>query len=141
MKKIAFLSLLLVLIVAACKTAKTDTNAETSLDGNWQLNYISGSRIAFDGLYPDKKPEITFDTRTNKVSGHTGCNNFGSTYTIDNKKINFEATFGTRMACPGQGEQAFYTMLEKINRYTISEGKLLFFIDDVVMMRFDKTNK
>ncbi|WPR70427.1 META domain-containing protein [Flavobacterium sp. NG2] len=140
MKKIACLSLLLVFILIACKTVKTDTYTENNLDGNWQLTYISGSRIAFGGLYPDKKPEITFDTKTNKVSGHSSCNNFGSKYTIDNQKINFETPFGTRMACPGQGEQAFYTMLQKVNRYTIIEGKLLFFIDDVVMMRFEKKN-
>ncbi len=138
MKKITILSLLFVLVLVACKTAKTGTKAETSLDGNWQLNYISGSRIAFDGLYPDKKPEITFDTKTNMVSGHSSCNNFRSNYTISNKTIHFDNPFGTLMACPGQGEQSFYTMLKKVNRYTISENKLLFFIDDVVMMRFEK---
>lgn len=138
MKKFAFLSLLLVIILAACKTVKTDSNTENNLDGNWQLNYISGSRIAFDGLYPNKKPEITFDTKTNTVRGNSSCNSFGSKYTIDNKTIHFETPFGTKMACPGQGEQSFYTMLQKVNRYTISEGKLLFFKDDIVMMRFEK---
>ncbi|MGA9637293.1 META domain-containing protein [Flavobacterium sp.] len=137
MKKIIFLLsfFIVVLILVACKT---NINTETNLKGNWQLNYISGSRIAFDGLYPNKKPEITFETETNKVSGHTGCNNFGSKYTIDNKTIHFEVPFGTRMACPGQDENEFYKILQKVNRYSIVDKKLMFFIDDVVMMRFEK---
>ena len=34
-----------------------------SLDGTWELNYVAGPRIAFNGLYPNNKPTITFDLK------------------------------------------------------------------------------
>ena len=37
--------------------AATASNAN-ALNGNWELNYITGPRIAFDGLYPEKKPVL-----------------------------------------------------------------------------------
>ncbi len=33
----------------------------SALPGTWELNYISGKRIAFEGLYPDKKPQISLN--------------------------------------------------------------------------------
>lgn len=39
---------------------------EQALSGTWELDYISGPRIAFQGLYPNEKPSITFDLSTKK---------------------------------------------------------------------------
>ena len=57
------------ILISACSAVK-NTKATNNL-GNavWELEYISGSRIAFEGLYPNKKPKITFNTTTNNVSG------------------------------------------------------------------------
>ncbi len=44
----------------------------TVLNGTWELNYISGRKITFEGLYPDKKPAISFDMSNKKFSGNTG---------------------------------------------------------------------
>lgn len=60
------------LVLISCKCTKTSTVSK--LDGTWELNYISGPRIAFDGLYPDKKPTIVFDSKENRVSGNSSCN-------------------------------------------------------------------
>ena len=49
----------------------TNTNITIGLQGNWELNYISGKKIAFEGLYPDKRPQITFDVVKNQVNGNT----------------------------------------------------------------------
>lgn len=112
------------------------------MEGSWQLNYITGQRIAFDGLYPNKKPIISFDLKENRVSGNSSCHHYFGTLKVDNNIINFnDAKMGmTMMACQGEGENVYMKTLEKIDSYSFSEdGKTLNFImDDIVMMRFDK---
>ena len=55
MKKNSLLIAFLVLIMTACNTTKNTTNSPNSLQGEWVLTYISGPRIAFDGLCPGQK--------------------------------------------------------------------------------------
>ncbi|MWB96148.1 META domain-containing protein [Flavobacterium sp. GA093] len=123
------------------KEDSTAKNGVSKLEGNWELNYITGPRIAFDGLYPNKKPAINFDIKENHVSGNNGCNSFSGKLNVDGNKINFtdQAMAMTKMACmDGQGEQVFMSTLQKITTYAISDdGKTLTFIsDDIAMMRF-----
>ena len=121
---------------------KAVTPESSKLDGTWELNYISGSRIAFDGLYPDKKPQISFRLATNELGGNTSCNGFSSKITIDGSKINIAEPFvKTMIFCEGGGENTFLDMLKKVNRYTVTDGNLnilTFMIDDVAVMRFTK---
>lgn len=93
--------------------------SKNQLQGTWVLNYISGKRIAFDGLYPTKKPEMTIDVSTNEVSGNSSCNGFGCKYKLDGNTISFGDPIGTMMACEGSGEQDFYQMLKKANKYSV----------------------
>ena len=142
MKKIFLALSLLGLTFLACNSTQTPMNTTKSLEGTWELNYITGPRIAFDGLYPDKKPTIIFDLAANKVAGNNSCNQYFGTLKVDGKKINFkDAKMGmTMMACPGIGETTFMKTLEQIDSYSISEdGKTLNFImGDIAMMRFEK---
>lgn len=142
MKKTAFVLIIIFLIFMACKPTQTTSNTSNSLEGTWELNYITGPRIAFGGLYPDKKPTITFDLKENRVAGNNSCNQYFGKLQIAGNKINFkDAKMGmTMMACPGEGENVYMKTLEKIDSYSISEdGKTLNFImGDIAMMRFEK---
>jgi len=142
MKKIILTLSLLCLLFMACNSTQSPMKTSNSLEGTWQLNYITGPRIAFDGLYPDKKPTIIFDLAANKVAGNNSCNQYFGTLKVDGNKINFkDAKMGmTMMACPGEGETIYMKTLEKIDSYSISEdGKTLNFImGDIAMMRFEK---
>ena len=142
MKKGIITLSILCLIFIACHSTKSTVKSTTSLGGTWELNYITGPRIAFDGLYPDKKPTISFDSKENKVSGNNGCNQYFGALKVEGNKINFkDAKMGmTMMACPGQGENVYMKTLEKVDSYSISQdGKTLNFImGDIVMMRFQK---
>lgn len=112
---------------------------DVSLTGTWELNYISGKRIAFEGLYPNKKPQLTFTESKTEVGGNTNCNSFGSKLTLDGNKINIaEPTAMTMMTCEGEGEKSFLDMLKKVNKYAISGTTLTFLIDDIAVMRFEK---
>jgi heat shock protein HslJ len=139
MKKITLLIVFICVSFASCTTSKPAMKT-TSLDGTWELNYITGPRIAFDGLYPNKKPTIAFDLKENKVTGNNSCNQYFGALMVDGAKINFkDAKMGmTMMACQGNGDSVYMDTLNKIESYTITDdGKTLnFLIGNVVMMRF-----
>lgn len=142
MKKVFLALSFLCLIFMACNSTQSTIKTSASLEGTWQLNYITGPRIAFDGLYPNKKPTIIFDLKEKRVSGNSSCNQYFGQLNIDGNQINFkDAKMGmTMMACQGEGESVYMRTLEKINSYSISEdGKTLNFImGDIAMMRFEK---
>lgn len=130
-------------ILISCNASKTQKSGETAtLEGNWELNYITGPRIAFDGLYPNKKPTINFDLKENRVSGNNSCNSYTGKLSVTGNKIDFTQPMAvTKMMCMnGQGEQVYMSTLQKITSYDITDdGKTLNFISgDIAMMRFTK---
>jgi len=139
MKKVTLLIVFICVSFVSCTSSKPAMKT-TSLDGTWELNYITGPRIAFDGLYPNKKPTIAFDLKENKVTGNNSCNQYFGALMVDGAKINFkDAKMGmTMMACQGNGDSVYMDTLNKIESYTITDdGKTLnFLIGNVVMMRF-----
>ncbi|MBC7846103.1 MAG: META domain-containing protein [Flavobacterium sp.] len=142
MKTIISTLVILCLTFTSCNSTKSISKVNNTLEGAWKLNYITGPRIAFDGLYPNNKPTIVFDLKGNKVSGNNSCNQYFGALLLDGNKINFkDAKLGmTMMACQGEGENVYMKALEKIDSYSISEdGKILNFImGDIAMMRFEK---
>lgn len=127
----------------SCNVFKCKKNdAVSKLEGIWELNYITGPRIAFDGLYPDKKPTINFNTKENLVSGNNSCNSYTGKLTATENKIDFtQPMAATKMICMnGQGEQVFMSTLSKVTSYNVTdEGKTLNLISgDIATMRFTK---
>jgi heat shock protein HslJ len=127
----------------SCTTMKDTTKTADLYDTTWELEYISGPRIAFEGLFPDKKPFIKFNKETNEVAGNAGCNGFMAPYTLKGKSIDFgDQGPTTMMYCEGGGEQTFLQTIQKIDSYSIDkEGKLNLLIKDIPMMRFKKVTK
>lgn len=129
--------------LTACTTMKPGAIGNgglSQLGGTWELNYISGPRIAFNGLYPGKKPTIKFDIAEKRFSGNTSCNSFSGQLIADDTGINFTKPFMmTKMACPGEGETTFVEMLKKVSTYSISNDTTLnFMMGDIAIMRFHK---
>lgn len=133
----------LTLLITSCMTSKEAKNTANIYDTTWELEYISGPRIAFEGLYPDKKPQITFDQKETKVYGNSGCNGYSAPYTLNRNSLTFgEPGPATMMFCEGGGEQQFLQQMKKITSYTIDkDGKLNLIQGDVPMMRFKKVAK
>lgn len=142
MKKIILLTTIFCVIFISCNSTKPAMKSTASLEGTWELNYITGPRIAFEGLYPNKKPSIVFNLKENRVSGSSSCNAYSGKLNVDGNKISFKDGMAmTRMMCDNnQGETVYMSTLDKIDSYSISEdGKILNFImGDIVMMRFEK---
>ena len=129
------------MLISCSNSNKINSDADfKKLKGSWQLNYITGPRIAFEGLYPGQKPTITFDISEKKTKGNTSCNSFSGSFDADGTKINFiEPLVTTKMACQGEGEAVFLRTLLKINSYDVTEGYTLsLFTDGVASMRFTR---
>lgn len=116
---------------------KSEKNKQ-ALTGTWELDYITGPRIAFEGLYPNKKPTITFDTNTKKVSGNSSCNNYHGTFNTENNQISFGPLATTKMACEGSGENVYFSTLDKITSFDVNDNTLTLIMGDIAMMRFQK---
>lgn len=139
-KKI-FSLLILTIIMASCAT-KNKTTDENLFTTTWELEYLSGPRIAFSGLYPDKKPTITFDKVTKQVQGNNSCNGYAADYTINGNQISFGDPGPSTMMFCGEGETFFLSTMKKIDSYKIdSDEKLNLMVGDVPMMRFKKSIK
>ncbi|PUV21412.1 META domain-containing protein [Sphingobacterium athyrii] len=109
-----------------------------NLSGTWELDYISGPRIAFEGLYPNRKPTMTFNTVDGKINGNSSCNNYNATFKTNGHQISFGPIMSTKMACEGSGEATFFSTLEKVNSYDVSENTLTFIMGDIAIMRFKR---
>ena len=139
------ISVLIVCFITSCGTHKnTESKMPRQESGvlyghTWQLEYISGTKIAFEGLFPDKRPEITFDESSNMVRGNAGCNGYSATFTKEGDNISFSDPGPSTMMYCGEGEPQFLAMMKKIKRYSVDgDGKLNLMIDDIPMMTFKK---
>src|SRR5690606_27899615 len=120
--------------LTACNLTKKNQSAD-KLTGNWELKYITGVRIAFNGLYPDAKPALNFKAPFTEVNGNTSCNSFSTQLEISGNKITISQPAAMTMRhCEGEGEQRFMEMLKKVNTYAIEDNTLTLLQDDLPVM-------
>ena len=139
MKKQALLLIALISVfLVSCSTNMMGDNSKL-YSNSWELEYITGPRITFQGLFPDDKPAINFNKSTSMVMGTTGCNGYNTNYKMTGKMISFEVPATTTMRYCGDGEAVFLKTMKEVTNYRITEdGKLELLMNDVVMMRFKK---
>lgn len=136
MKPSIILFLCVLIGVSSCNPKLDDS--EKLFNTTWELVYISGPRIAFDGLFPEKKPQITFDKETHQVTGTDSCNGYSADFELDENTISFGEPGPTTMMFCGGGERQFLNMMQKIDSYIIEGGELNLLTGEVPMMRFKK---
>lgn len=105
------------------------------LKGSWELEYITDPRIAFEGLYPGKRPTLIIDGSAD-YKGNTSCNGMGGKFTLKESAIKFSSPITTMMACPGNGEHTFLRTLDMVDAWAMDGGKLVLKGKGVDMMRF-----
>lgn len=108
-----------------------------AINGSWELTYITGPRISFEGLYPEQKPELIINSLSPEANGHSSCNPFSCPMTIQGNKISFGDARATLMYCPGIGESTFFSLLKNVNRYAMEDDQTMLLLqDDVPLMKF-----
>jgi len=126
MKKIILFAFAIVTTMACdSKKAVADSGSNpASLNGSWELTYITGTRTDVNALYANKKPMINFNVSESKVNGNTGCNSFsGMILSVSAGKIVFDENMAmTKMFCEGQGETVFTENVKKVKAFSFSDG-------------------
>ncbi|MCD2421170.1 META domain-containing protein [Niabella pedocola] len=118
--------------------AVTSGQESSALNGTWELNYISGSRIAFEGLYPRKRPTIVFNLPQTTASGNSSCNRYTLSFSINDHSIRFKDPASTKMYCEGAGESTFFNTLKTVTKYDITGNTLHLIMGDIAVMRFER---
>lgn len=135
-KQTLFLIAIISMFIVSCSTAMSADQNKLYNTG-WELEYITGPRITFEGLYPDTKPTIRFTPGSMMITGNSGCNVYNPTFTMEGKMVSFKQPETSTMAFCGDGEVVFRTAMQKVDNYKIeSDGKLAFLMGDIVVMRF-----
>ncbi|MEO6346855.1 MAG: META domain-containing protein [Aquaticitalea sp.] len=136
---------LFIFLVFNCGSTKNTESFPIQKDSNilydktWQLEYVSGINTNVEDLFPNKKPELTFDSLGNMVRGNAGCNGYSATFTKNGDEISFSDPGPSTLMYCGDGEPTFLKIMTKINRYSVDgDGKLNLMVDDVPVMRFHK---
>lgn len=119
----------------AQQTAAVDASI---LNGTWELNYISGPKIAFDGLFPNKKPTLIIELPKEIVTGNGGCNGYSCPVKVNGNQISFGDALSTMMACEGNGEPLYFKALKTVSTYSIDNNTLTLLTANIAIMRFTK---
>lgn len=141
MKKIMALALLLTTILLSCSTMKKmETSKASDLNGTWNLVYITGPRITFEGLFPNSKPYLVFDAAQKHVSGNNSCNVINSGYKVVGDSLKFGNMISTMKSClnNGNGENVFMQALKNVDRFQIMGDTLHLYHKDVDIMHLVK---
>lgn len=132
-KKNLTILLIVFLVLSACATEKADPSV--SLLGSWKLTSY-GPVDAPTPAVADANAELTFkDDGT--VTGNSGCNGFGGSYTVDGDQIKFDQIVSTLMACDDPRmaqEQAVQNVLMDTAAFKMEGNTLTLTNNDVVLV-------
>ncbi|HKX56622.1 MAG TPA: YbaY family lipoprotein, partial [Xanthomonadales bacterium] len=84
----------------------------------WKLIELDGKRVQQETApAQQREAHMLLDEQENRVNGHSGCNRFFGSFTLDDEKLVFSGLGSTMMACPTgmETEQAFLLALGETN--------------------------
>ena len=117
----AVLLLLTVLAYSAVSCGVIGGSKDDLAGTKWKIETMGGAP-------PPVTLIITAEFNDGRVSGSSGCNSYGATYTIDNSKLEIGDIAVTEMACLEEGvmqfEQSFLELLGMVRSYSLSESRL-----------------
>lgn len=130
MKKIISLAAMLILSLSCSNVSVAGKKESVQLNNtSWVLEENSKTNAG-----------ITLEIAKGRVSGFSGCNNYFSELTTHPKGIFQVKSIGaTRMLCENISvEEDYLNLLEKVNKYVISETSLELYKDNVLLLKFKR---
>ena len=119
-------------------TFAAQTPESAPLIGTWRLTSY-GPRESLSSALEDVEAFVTFN-EDGTVTGTSGCNEFGGSYTVDGNEIAFEEIISTLMLCdtPLMGqEEAMYQVLSETVAFQV-EGNTLTIMKNGVLLVFER---
>ncbi|WP_452225640.1 META domain-containing protein [Lacinutrix chionoecetis] len=138
-----FIILLATILAESCGNTK-EINATTLTDTMDQTEQLSGDytiTVVKDSKNISEPLTISFDDKTNKVSGYSGCNRFFGTFKITDNTISLSELASTKKMCRGESNTLEQNMLKALNsttHFTLEAGELLLKQGDNVMVSANK---
>lgn len=137
--RLALSFMILAILLAACSGSANPVppSGEAALaDTTWKL-------FAIDKRKPVEAPnEITLTFSDGQVSGNSGCNSFGGSYSVNGDKIQFSQLASTMMACMEpegimEQEQVILQYLNQVQTYRFEDGKLVLVVSDQETLTYE----
>lgn len=131
-----FLSICAAAVLASCGAA---TSASASKVGKAQPSLENTKWTLADNV-KGKIPTLNFEGE--KINGNAGCNNYFGTAKIESSTGTFSAgqLGSTKMMCNSMSvEQNFMDMVGKANKYVVSGNTLELYKDNLLLLKFNKT--
>lgn len=120
-------------------SSNVSENLEINLVGpRWVLERLSISENEI--IFPRVHEEFTIKfTEEGKLQGTTDCNNFSSSFTKNENKINFGIFALTQKYCDGSQEEVFLESMREVNEfYFDNKGSLVLKSEDSLIIFVDK---
>jgi heat shock protein HslJ len=113
-------------VLSGCATAQHSGHDAALSSGEWRAIEISGQPVvSSDGA---RRPSLTFQPDSGRVTGSGGCNRLAGPFTQSGSSLTFGALAMTRMACVDAAlnaqETAFAAALHDTDRYAIAGDTL-----------------
>ena len=125
MKILPVLALLFLfgLVTTSATTSAQEEPTDPLAGTRWQLVSYGETPVLMDSAL-----SLIFGDDM-RVSGYSGCNNYGSAYTVNEGAIAFEMAISTMMACKADGvmeqESAYLQALSTVTTYEIADDQLI----------------
>jgi heat shock protein HslJ len=130
------------LFFQSCATQGPDTSSTLNLDlsGSWTLVEIhESSGTTINEGFPERKPSLTLEAITKKLTGNTGCNQMFGSFKTNQNNVTFSGLGATKMYCAGVKEAEYLAMFDKIKTYSILNDQLSFMdADGNVLLKYSK---
>ena len=123
MRVVTFISAGVLLLTSAFIMKKTKIPSQSLYENKWVLKKIHTEAGVEKG---NANAFIQFDEAKQSAGGKGGCNNFGSSISVNENTIQFKNIFSTKMNCETvqSTENTFIKKLALVNHFEIN-GKLL----------------
>ena len=110
---------------AATPAAPTPAASMLTVPSSWTLIELNGKPLPALAA-PATTPTLTFSADSNRVSGSSGCNSFGGTFTMAaGNRLSFSPLVMTRRACGDMSVESAYTKaLESTDSYAVNGDEL-----------------
>ena len=104
----------------------------------WKLTELYGQTIQFTAA-GQGEPHLKLRPPERQMSGFSGCNGFFGLYRTDGRRLSFEDTGATMMACPLNPdlEKTFFKALKTTEHFKIFGEMLEFYHGRNVVARFE----
>lgn len=117
-------------------TNDNNTTSQNTPSGEFFISSIDTNNI-------DQKLTLNFDSKSNIVSGFSGCNNFSGSFSTLNNTIEFSKLASTKKMCADNAvnsiERQLLNHLSKANSYKIEKGKLTLSYNDSTLLTATNT--